>query len=96
MGHSELKQSDFYVPGASATDEATQIGSMQELDHALERLEETLGSLERTMGPILNQYGVEEKLSIPEPEPASQIRGRAVRLHYLVSQLEALIHRVDL
>lgn len=70
-------------------------GSLEELDVEISALQATIKDLEVRLGPVMSQYATAEARG-PEPEPASQIRGRIRQLVYARCTLNEIIARIDL
>jgi exonuclease VII small subunit len=66
------------------------------LDDQLERLEKIIEHLHQRLEGVLSTYDTGERLSHPQAEPSSALRGRVERLQDLNTALDALIGRIDL
>lgn len=71
-------------------------GTVEALDRQLERFDVTLEHLRKVPSPALSMYATVEHLSDPQPEPASQLRGRVARLSERLDQLDRIMTEIDL
>ena len=77
-------------------DRGKPVGAVEDLDGELNSFDDALERLEKLLGPVMSQYATADRLSEPQSEPATQLRGRTQRLRVQLRRLETIMDQVDL